>query len=78
MRAVFYFMSINIVEDVVQISRETGGISINSLLVSTKKKSPRSKQRTEQSHTRKPIEAIPISKYLKLPKESKILCENQM
>ena len=27
-------MSINIVEDVVQISRETGGISINSLLVS--------------------------------------------
>ena len=32
MRAVFYFMSINIVEDVVQISRETGGISINSLL----------------------------------------------
>ena len=34
MRAVFYFMSINIVEDVVQISRETGGISINSLLVS--------------------------------------------
>ena len=34
MRAVFYFMSINIVEDVVQISRKTGGISINSLLVS--------------------------------------------
>jgi len=34
MRAVFYFMSINIVEDVVQISKETEGISINSLLVS--------------------------------------------
>ena len=34
MRAIFYFMSINIVEDVVQISKETEGISINSLLVS--------------------------------------------
>ena len=34
MRAVFYFMSINIVEDVVQIFKETEGISINSLLAS--------------------------------------------